>query len=149
MGAAGAPKGNAERDTRGVPAERDLTTLISTLDVVRRPGTFVYVQQPTGTDAPAGVRAMIDEGPLTTYVVDVESAPEAPYRAAWLTLTVYSALEAVGLTAAVAGALAAIGVPANVLAGFDHDHLLVPEELADAAVAAIRAISGGSPAAAP
>ena len=132
-----------------MPAERDLRTLLSTLDVVRRPGTFVYVQRPLGEVAPAGVRAMIDEGTSTTYVVDVESAPDAPFRAAWLTLTVHSALEAVGLTAAVAGALAAVDIPANVLAGFDHDHLLVPEELADDAIAAIRAISGGSPAAAP
>jgi len=132
-----------------MPAERDLPTLLSTLDVVRRPGTFVYVQRPLGEVAPAGVRAMIDEGASTTYVVDVESAPDAPFRAAWLTLTVQSALEAVGLTAAVAGALAAVDIPANVLAGFDHDHLLVPEELADDAIAAIRAISGGSPAAAP
>jgi hypothetical protein len=132
-----------------MPAERDLPTLLSTLDVVRRPGTFGYVQRPLGEVAPPGVRAMIDEGTSTTYVVDIESAPDAPFRAAWLTLTVQSALEAVGLTAAVAGALAAVDIPANVLAGFDHDHLLVPDELADDAIAAIRAISGGSPAAAP
>ena len=43
----------------------------------------------------------------------------------------HSALEAVGLTAAVATALAAAGIPANVLAGYSHDHLLVPEDRAD------------------
>jgi uncharacterized protein len=149
MGAAGGSKGNAERDTRDVPAERDLTTLLATLDVARRPGTFAYVQRPPGAAAPRGARAMIDEETSTTYIVDVDSAPEALFRAAWLTLTVHSALEAVGLTAAVAGALATAGIPANVLAGHDHDHLLVPEERADDAIAAIRAISAGSPAAAP
>ncbi len=149
MGAAGAPKGNAGRDTRAMPAERDLVRLLGTLDVERRPGTFAYVQRATGEEAPAGPVAMIDEGSLTTYVVDADSVPQERFRAAWLTLTVYSSLEAVGLTAAVAGALAAVGIPANVLAGFDHDHLLVPEELADVAMAAIRTLSGGSPAAAP
>jgi hypothetical protein len=149
MGAAGGAKGNAQRDTRRVPAERDLATLLATLDVARRPGAFAFVQQPTGAEAPADARAMIDEETSTTYVVDADSVPAAPFRAAWLTLTVHSALEAVGLTAAVAGALAAVGIPANVLAGYDHDHLLVPEDRADDAVAAIRALSGGSPAAAP
>ena len=132
-----------------MPAERDLARLLATLDVERRPGTFAYVQRSPDVAAPAGAAAMIDEGTSITYVVDAVLVPDAAFRAAWLTLTVLSALEAVGLTAAVAGALAAVGIPANVLAGFDHDHLLVPEAVADDAIAAIRALSGGSPAAAP
>jgi len=48
----------------------------------------------------------------------------------WLTLSVQSSLEAIGLTAAVSAALTAAGIPCNVLAGTYHDHLLVPESLA-------------------
>ena len=62
------------------------------------------------------------------------------FEAAWLTLTVHSAWEAVGLTAAVAARLAEEGIPANVLAGYAHDHILVPPDRADEAIAAIRSL---------
>lgn len=45
---------------------------------------------------------------------------------AWITLQIHSALEAVGLTAAVSRALTDAGISCHVLAGFHHDHLLVP-----------------------
>ncbi len=44
---------------------------------------------------------------------------EPRFRATWITLTVYSDLEAVGLTAAVAGALADRGISCNVVAAVD------------------------------
>jgi hypothetical protein len=126
------------------PGERDLDTILATMDVVRRPGAFAYVQVATGTTAPPGAAAMIDEGATTTYVVAADSpaAAGATFRAAWLTITVHTALDGVGLTAALATALAAVGIPANVLAGLTHDHLLVPEERAGAAVAALLALTG-------
>jgi uncharacterized protein len=43
-----------------------------------------------------------------------------------ITLTVHSALEAVGLTAAVAAALTRHGISANVVAAYHHDHIFVP-----------------------
>jgi uncharacterized protein len=47
------------------------------------------------------------------------------YVAAWITLEVHSALEAVGLTAAVSKALAKANISANVIAAYHHDHIFV------------------------
>jgi len=69
-----------------------------------------------------------------TVIVDRATAERAglsfDYVAAWITLNVHSALEAVGLTAAFATALGKAGISCNVIAGYYHDHLFVG--LADA-----------------
>jgi uncharacterized protein len=123
--------------------ETDLARMLATLDVVRRPGRFTFVTGEWPALAPvADATISEDEGP--TYVVTVEHAESigAPieFEAAWLTLTVRSALEAVGLTAAFAGVLAEAGIACNVLAGYHHDHLLVPVDRADEAMTALRAL---------
>ena len=51
-----------------------------------------------------------------------------------ITLEVHSDLMAVGLTAAFAQTLAAVDIPCNVLAGYYHDHILVPDALAESAL---------------
>ncbi len=97
------------------------------------------VTVPLGSDVEVAATIMEDEGPTSVIsVADAERMGERPtFVAAWLTLDVVSALDAVGLTAAVATALAAEGIACNVLAGFHHDHLLVPEERADDAIASL------------
>lgn len=55
-----------------------------------------------------------------------------------IVLGVHSSLEAVGLTAAVSRELARIDCPANIWAGYYHDHVLVPAPLAEAALAALQ-----------
>ena len=88
--------------------ETDLERMLATLDVRRRTGEVVYVRRGPSDPAPVGARAMIDEDDAISYVVPADG-PEAAggeFRAVWLTLTVRSSLDAVGLTAAVAAALA-------------------------------------------
>jgi len=90
------------------------------------------------------VAATIVEDEGTTSVLSVTDAERLGARpefvAAWLTVEVRSALGAVGLTAALATALAAENIACNVLAGYHHDHLLVPVEKADRAVAVLEAL---------
>ena len=128
---------------RDVAGETDLARMLATLDVVRRPGRFTFVTGEWPTLAAVAAATIVeDEGP--THVVTVEQAVGAgapvEFEAAWLTLTVHSALEAVGLTAAFSAALGEAGISCNVLAGYHHDHLLVPADRADDAIEALRSL---------
>ncbi len=128
-----------------MPGETDLARMLATLDVVQRPGRFAFVTGEWPSLAAAAAATIHeDEGP--TYVVTTEQADAAgapvDFEAAWLTLTIHSALEAVGLTAAFSAALGEAGIPCNVLAGYHHDHLLVPADRADEAVSVLRSLAG-------
>ncbi len=121
-----------------MPAERDLAVLLASMEPERRPGSFVFTT--TGEahpDAPAVVVVREAEG--TTLVLERGEADARglgyDFVAAMISLHVHSALDAVGLTAAVAGELAAHGISCNVVAGYFHDHLFVPEAEADRALA--------------
>jgi hypothetical protein len=100
----------------------------------------------SGTSVPEGmsVQATIVEEEGTTSVVTEADATrlgvQPDFVAAWLTLEMHSSLDAVGLTAAVATALAAEDIPCNVLAGYFHDHLLVPFDEAPRAIALLGAL---------
>jgi hypothetical protein len=117
-------------------AERDLDRLLRAMDPVRRPGEFVFVSRREPVPLPAVASVVEDEG--ISYVLARADADELGFAydfvAAWITLTVHSALDAVGLTAAVAGALAEAGISCNVIAGAHHDHLLVPVDRAEEAL---------------
>jgi hypothetical protein len=124
--------------------DTDLERMLSTLDVERRSGTYTFVtgDHPDLTDE---ALAVIEESEGTTLVLPVDVVRRAgltvAFEAAWLTLTVFSALEAVGLTAAVSRVLADAGISCNMLAGYHHDHLLVPVDRADEAATLLRGLS--------
>ena len=124
--------------------ELDLAKMLASLDVEQRPGRFTFV---TG-DWPAlraVAQAMIAESEGLTYVVTTDDARAAGapvgFDAAWLTLTVWSSLEAIGLTAVVSRVLADAGIACNAIAGYHHDHLLVPFDRVDEAVRLLRELS--------
>lgn len=83
--------------------------------------------------------AVINELEGPTFVIRATSEPTPHF--ARITLQVHSDLEGVGLTAAVATGLAAEGVACNVIAGFHHDHIFVPWERRDDAMAILQKIS--------
>ncbi|MCJ7421799.1 ACT domain-containing protein [Sphingomicrobium astaxanthinifaciens] len=69
-----------------------------------------------------GLTVVADHAALAAAGIE----PGAPF--ALVSLGLASALDGVGLTAAFATALAAAGIACNTLAGYHHDHLLVPWE---------------------
>lgn len=119
--------------------ESSLEAMLASLTVTRREGEFVFVAlDDRATPESGSIHALIRETEGMTAVVEKRDADSQGYEydfvGAWLTLDVFSALEAVGLTAAVSAALANEGIPANVIAGFHHDHIVVPVGRADDAI---------------
>ncbi|WP_217205985.1 ACT domain-containing protein [Streptomyces sp. AC550_RSS872] len=121
--------------------ESDLSTLLSGIRPELNPGRYVFTT--VEGSVPAGVTpvATVAEPEGLTLVVRQEEADAAglayDYVAGWITLRIVSALDAVGLTAAFSRELAEAGLSCNVVAGYHHDHLFVPHEHADRAVAAL------------
>ena len=126
-----------------------LAFLMRSLHPQRQPGVYAFVIAPTGSDI-AALRpiATFSEAEGMTLIVDESQALAAGlpvrFRAAWLVLAVASDLHDVGLTAAVATALADAGIACNVVAAVHHDHLFVPVESVDAALAALQALQAGA-----
>jgi hypothetical protein len=123
----------------------DLAELLRTLRPLLNDGTFVFASLPHDADSSAlEPLATFREHEGLTVVVDEERARLAGlrvlFRAAWITLTVHSDLQAVGLTAAVAEALTRANISCNMISAAQHDHLFVPVESANAAIEVLVAL---------
>jgi uncharacterized protein len=116
------------------PAETDLNVLLAKMAPELVPGEWVYATVPYARSAPVPPDAdpvvVVREAEGLTMVLERADADRLgltyEYVSNLVSLTVHSALEAVGLTAAVAARLAEAGMSCNVVAGFHHDHLFVP-----------------------
>ncbi|MCU1531061.1 MAG: family acetyltransferase [Arthrobacter sp.] len=128
--------------------ENDLHTLLATLHPERRDGEFVYVLWPHGKALAEGIAAAVREAEGLTVVMPRAEADSLglsyDFVGAWITLQVRSSLEAVGLTAAVSAALTEAKISCNVLAGFHHDHLLVPVADAERTVQVLHELAADS-----
>jgi hypothetical protein len=128
-----------------VGGEMDLSALLRGLSPRLNQGQYVYTRVPGAIPEGADPVVVVREEEGFTLVVGRRQADDLalPYDfvAAWITLEIHSALEAVGLTAAVARALADAGISANVVAGFAHDHVFVPHAQAELALRALKALA--------
>jgi uncharacterized protein len=132
-----------------VHGERDLERLLASLEPVQRPGTFVFavVDDETPLDAVAPEATVREDEGLSVVLRREQADAQGiayDYVAAWITLRVQSALDAVGLTAAVSAALADAGLSCNVIAGYHHDHLLVPADRAPEALGVLAELARGA-----
>ncbi len=106
-------------------------------------GSYAFCSvDPGSTISLADVVATVREPEGLSIVLTEARAEELQlavlFRCAWITLTVHSDLQAVGLTAAFATALGAAGISCNVVAGACHDHIFVPLDRAGDAMQALR-----------
>ena len=124
----------------------DLIRLLAEMKPLRDPEPYVFALHPGGP-APAGISAIMRfmEVEGETLICSETTAKAAglthspPYVR--ITLSVHSALEAVGFLAAACSALAAAGISTNAVAAYHHDHIFVPANRADDAMNALNTLS--------
>lgn len=122
----------------------NLPALLRSLEPLLHEGVYVYCVVPHGANLNVSPVATVQEAEGVTLILAEEQAGEVGlpilFRASWITLTVQSDLQAVGLTAAFSTALGRAGISCNVVAGAFHDHIFVPVELAQQAIEVLQAL---------
>lgn len=129
--------------------ETDLQILLRDMQPKRNTGEYVYCTVHSKTQAlELDPVCMFLEEESVTVILPKDKADALnffyPTTCAWITLTVHSSLEAVGLTSAVAAALTAANISCNVVAAYYHDHLFVPVKDADKAMQVLQSLSGAN-----
>ncbi|MDN5004104.1 ACT domain-containing protein [Bradyrhizobium sp. GCM10027634] len=128
--------------------ERNLDALLNNMKPEILDGIFVFCTLAPGASIPATISPVLTfrEREGTTLVILHEEAERAGLGYAFpsrlITLTVHSALDAVGFLAAITARLAATGISVNAVSAFHHDHLFVPVDRADEAMALLQNMSG-------
>ena len=133
----------------GSTGESDLLTLIAQMSpsLDDQIWAFVSVDDVSSEYLAEHALATFRETEGTTLIVPWERAEEFDVSSepmARITLNIHSSLEAVGLTAAVSQALASEAISANVVAGFYHDHIFVPQTAGERAVACLKLLSAAA-----
>ena len=111
-------------------AETNLQLLIKNMRPELQAGEYVFAKVTDISRVNTGrIISFFKEKEAYTVIAEKSIADEwklsYEYTAAWITLTVHSSLEAVGLTAAFSKALADAGISCNVVAAYHHDHIFV------------------------
>lgn len=119
--------------------EKDLTKLLKTMKPRHNPGKYVFCAIDDLKRIDFGdIILLFKEQEANTIIIKKEVADSLKlnyfFTAAWITLTVHSSLEAIGLTAAFSTALSEAGISCNVVAAFYHDHIFVDEKDAERAI---------------
>jgi putative acetyltransferase len=123
----------------------DLKQQLAGLDARLNPGAYVFVTLDEGRKIDASaIIATMREPAGNSAVIEAAAAaaaglPPSPLFA-WITLSVHSDLQSVGLTATFSGVLRTAGIGCNVIAGARHDHIFVPAAQADRAMSELRAL---------
>lgn len=113
-----------------MPGEKNLDVLLRSMKPCLNDGVYVFCTiQDLDANIAADCLMMFREAEGMTVILEKDTAEKHglhyAYACSWITLTVHSSLEAVGLTAAFSKALADERISCNVVAGYYHDHVFV------------------------
>ena len=125
---------------------KELSYLLSEMRPVLNTGSYVFTKVDASFQISfVDIIASFKEEENTTLVLKKEKADtlQLPYEGifSWITLTVHSSLEAIGLTAAVSKALTEHKISCNVIAAYYHDHIFVAENDAKKAIEILNNLS--------
>ena len=126
--------------------EKDLETLLKSMKPKHNVGEYVFctIENLNQLNLSQIIMTFKEEESIT-IIAKKEVADqlnlEYSFIASWITLTVHSALEAVGLTAAFSKALSDNGISCNVVAAYYHDHIFVDKKDTDKAMEILNAFS--------
>ena len=128
-------------------SETDLVTLLRSVQPVLHPKVYVFATLKPGEKPATSVNPIMtfreEEG--TTLILSESDALAAglsgSFRSRMITLQVHSSLSAVGFLAAIGARLADAGLAVNPVSGYFHDHLFVPAERAEQALAILQSLT--------
>ncbi|WP_406844220.1 ACT domain-containing protein [Flavobacterium soyae] len=126
--------------------EKDLQTLLKSMKPEHNSGDYVFCKieklDPINLD---DIVMFFKENEAVTIILKKETADSLKLDYAivmsWITLSVHSSLEAVGLTAAFSKALSDSNISCNVVAAFYHDHIFVNKKDVKKAIAILNSFS--------
>lgn len=119
-----------------------LQEMLAQLEPVLQIKTYAFCILQIDQTVPASTVGWFREAEGMTIILPLNDAVgqglQVVFQAAWITLTVHSALDAIGLTASVSTALTQAGISCNMVAAVHHDHLFVPINQAEQAMEVLK-----------
>jgi hypothetical protein len=129
----------------GLSGETSLQQLLGSMRPSLVPGVFVFATTTSGVPVGIDPQMVFRESEGLTLIVFEQEARRAGLTAAFrcrmITLNIHSSLDAVGFMAAITTRLAASGMGVNPVSAYFHDHLFVPADRADQALALLEQLA--------
>lgn len=129
--------------------ETNLSLLLAEMNPIHNNGDYVFVSIEDTIEVDfSNIIGTFKEKEGTTLILEKNKADKLnlkyDYIASWITLSVHSSLDAVGLTAVISKALADAEISCNVLAAYYHDHIFVEKKDADKAMQLLNTLTKNS-----
>jgi uncharacterized protein len=129
-----------------MPGETELSKILKTMTPILNEGVYVFctVADLTGIHMNDVIGTFREKESITVIISkNTANTLHLSFSSefAWITLSVHSSLDAIGLTAAFSTALSKEGISCNVLAAYYHDHIFVNSKDAGKAMSVLSAFS--------